>query len=932
MTVTRQIAADWAVYSKKPGDRLDYRVLACCAGPDFRDEYTRVFQDLNPGNITTERSDAQDAPPHIVVGQSFLDSNVGFNRAVMVREWSENRDIGKRLIARSRLYILPSFDVDEGRIPLRTFAEAVAGPRAPALSAHRERHPIELDLGPESERVRRVPGPELEWLVWAAAAALAQPVVIVGATNLAWTARLDVLDAILELLPAGMRPRVWASTWTEAAGAHRIRLSFGLSAGAGRLTLVWGKRPDPDSLHPSVVALASDMLDLADRLNGPARITELFDAMDRPAPFGDLAESIRYIREGLRQLDQIRHAAQEVRDGHGDPEVIGAALASDPQGWNADERQQIDDLIDALLTMYGDDGIRILMDGSHWERGWQRGMSLIAHELERSPSSQASAPSDTALRMWPVVRRDGRIDEFLAALIDLASADRSGTSLRRLVDFWVEITHDIPDSDLMPMTLEQARAHQHFVTVLLGVRDRSDPGSWIKCWLNWLRCGEDGSPGWLRAYAVLLDFTGPAANDAYAALRNQDAEGQLTVLLSACRAREVERVFATVWPTLSSVAESAVTSARNGKTGRHRQSRVRNRLESVLADDAYFLDATAETKARVDTLRVLLGKTALQWTGVVDEKDQATYLAALGREWSAKSLVRHLATMAERLADHALVQYLSDAQLAVPVLNWLVIGLGAQNPDVTRAVASAVQHRPAALRSLAAGSAFADAWWDGLLRAAPDIRPDVFLERLAIAAEHEHPVPQIAQLWAKAVGEGCAVRDIMVRLDQWADRGGSQRVFELLKALAPGEFPTDIFTLIAEQVWGPRLAATVTEDVLATINTRLQEIKNEEGELKRREKALKSARKRGQRSPAAPRARSAQLPVLRPSSKPGTVRSEDLDSARLISVEEYLDANLANGHVSAAPSENQRGILGRLVAGAGSFFAQGDRDTGEPHE
>ncbi|MFD0890782.1 hypothetical protein ACFQ08_40070, partial [Streptosporangium algeriense] len=68
-----------------------------------------------------------------------------------------------------------------------------------------------------------------------------QPVCVVNGEEVPLVDRLLFFDAVTSLLPYGFRAKMTASTWTNSASRHRIRLSFARHAPAGAHPVSWGR-------------------------------------------------------------------------------------------------------------------------------------------------------------------------------------------------------------------------------------------------------------------------------------------------------------------------------------------------------------------------------------------------------------------------------------------------------------------------------------------------------------------------------------------------------------------------------------------------------------------------------------------------------------------------------------------------------------------
>ncbi|TMR99746.1 hypothetical protein [Nonomuraea basaltis] len=210
-----RLTAHWAILGKTPESLDDYSVIGCSTGAITSAEFGMWLKAFTSGTMepkalprvaTSYFSDADGEPwLGLSLQKTEPDSQDGFQRPyamtyyVCVR-WADVASESTRVTYRA-LYEALLKENFSGDAPFRL---------SPA--AYDERHLA----GQVNGTARRA----------AALLLTGQPVCLVRAGHLSLDQRLDFLDTVAALLPYGFRHTLAASTWTNSASRHRIRLSF----------------------------------------------------------------------------------------------------------------------------------------------------------------------------------------------------------------------------------------------------------------------------------------------------------------------------------------------------------------------------------------------------------------------------------------------------------------------------------------------------------------------------------------------------------------------------------------------------------------------------------------------------------------------------------------------------------------------------------
>ncbi|MEV0354058.1 hypothetical protein AB0H88_50665 [Nonomuraea sp. NPDC050680] len=209
------LTAHWAILGKTPESLDDYGVIGCSSGAITSAEFGMWLKAFTSGTMepkalprvaTNYFAVGPDKEPWLGLSlQTEPESQDGFQRPyantyyACVR-WADIASESTRLSYRA-LYEALTKESFSGNVPFRL-----------SPSAYDERHLA----GEVNGTARRA----------AALLLTGRPVCVVRAGHLPLDRRLDFLDAVAALLPYGFRPTLAASTWTNSASRHRIRLSF----------------------------------------------------------------------------------------------------------------------------------------------------------------------------------------------------------------------------------------------------------------------------------------------------------------------------------------------------------------------------------------------------------------------------------------------------------------------------------------------------------------------------------------------------------------------------------------------------------------------------------------------------------------------------------------------------------------------------------
>lgn len=229
------VHAGWAVWSKRPGSRDDYSVLASSGGPLSRAEFTRVLTHFAPGNPPAD-SGTPASLPWVVLSRVGVADQPHLGVSVQVPT-SDVNGTG-RPVSRTSYLCVRYEEVAGAPVSYRGLCHAVTATPLPDSDGALVPLAIpRLDAAELADAVLEF-GPAV---ASTAALLLAGPVTITGPELPDTETRLRFLDAVAALLPYGYRTSFTAATWSDtAATGQRFRIVFALRARDEASRVPWG--------------------------------------------------------------------------------------------------------------------------------------------------------------------------------------------------------------------------------------------------------------------------------------------------------------------------------------------------------------------------------------------------------------------------------------------------------------------------------------------------------------------------------------------------------------------------------------------------------------------------------------------------------------------------------------------------------------------
>ena len=297
------VEAEWALYGKRL-DRQGYRLLARSTGELSAQNFEEAIGRFSPGTPSEL--------PQVTISylQDATRPGGSYYLALTTHQYADQLygdddqhlkydDDGRRIMVTSYL-CAPYQRLATGSVSYQSMYWAL------------NRNPLPLEDGPPLPITMAAPGPSatlVNDLPLAAAALLltGRPVcVLVGPEQTSMDERLQFIDAVMALLPYGLRSRMAAATWTRPTNRdHKFRLFFS---------------DVPRSVEPPDHVLHWGRPETAPRLNkdfGYAHEYQkwLADMVSQPtAELARLPNPLKFDRDQiLRMLDEIGVASQDPR-------------------------------------------------------------------------------------------------------------------------------------------------------------------------------------------------------------------------------------------------------------------------------------------------------------------------------------------------------------------------------------------------------------------------------------------------------------------------------------------------------------------------------------------------------------------------------------------------------------------------------------------
>lgn len=445
MTAPAELSAGWALFGKPPGSAQDYAVIASSGWPLAVQHFEKVIRAYSPGEVPAHHGSPPNAFPWATFTYLRLDADL--YRGMAITDWSGDVDRTGRPIAETFYCCLRARDDD----PWPGFAatyRACLSRRGDwtALEQHQagqhqvgQQLPLPLPVAVEDPAARLQPLPDqrLEQVAEAAAALLdgRQVVFQLGRSPLPLPERLELLDSVRSLLPAGARHWLSAGTWWDVGRRRGPEAALCLSDRGGENSHVIGGGHHR-TLSPNARRYRDLLLQLL-HTHGPEAVTARLatglhvQARD-PLAGLDLVREVDLVAVTAREIEagevSVGNLSRLIDEGLLDelpPEVrtraIGFALA------NAEPAQ-----LPSLRPFLDGDTYPALVDaaqGRLWRDGWAAGQLQPFLDLARG----VHALDDLLARLCASRKAPAERGGVAASLLDGLGPAGAEVRVRRLL-------------------------------------------------------------------------------------------------------------------------------------------------------------------------------------------------------------------------------------------------------------------------------------------------------------------------------------------------------------------------------------------------------------------------------------------------------------------------------------------------------------------
>lgn len=229
------VQAGWAVWSKQPGTRDDYSVLASSAGPLSAAEFSSVLAHFAPGNPPADNGVAASLP-WVMLSRVGVDEQTYLGVSVQVP--TESVDATGGPISRTSYICVPYEDVARKPVAYDGLSGALARAHLPHPGGGLV--PLAVPGLDPAELARAVIEFGPNTVATTAALLLSGPVTITGPDFPDTATRLRFLNAVAALLPYGYRASYTAATWSDTGAGPRFRMVFANRAREEASRVTWG--------------------------------------------------------------------------------------------------------------------------------------------------------------------------------------------------------------------------------------------------------------------------------------------------------------------------------------------------------------------------------------------------------------------------------------------------------------------------------------------------------------------------------------------------------------------------------------------------------------------------------------------------------------------------------------------------------------------
>jgi hypothetical protein len=316
MTEAVTAEAGWAIWSKQPGTRDDYSVLAC-SDTFPKTAFAKIISRFTPGTPDTRAGQGAGALPWVTLSWVGTDDALRLGLAITDLGDQPQVDGVGRPISRTRYFCVPYDQVKGTALSYTALYRAVD--QVTRFPDGGQPLSLAIPLVTTADVLASViEDSKIDERVIGATAALLLDgnVSVVQADGSTVAERLAFLDAVSGLLPYGYRTKFTGGTWADSGVRHRLRLTFAARPKDDAATVSWrqgGDVPQGDSAgrryFEEFRLLTQD--GIAGVPFSAIRVAEIMAGKADPQKF----EQPEFALSALREIGLPRRVRRSIQDG-----------------------------------------------------------------------------------------------------------------------------------------------------------------------------------------------------------------------------------------------------------------------------------------------------------------------------------------------------------------------------------------------------------------------------------------------------------------------------------------------------------------------------------------------------------------------------------------------------------------------------------------
>jgi hypothetical protein len=415
-----RLRAGWAVQSKRPRTHDDYKILSASEWPCGPADFDQIITGHATGDVMAGEQGMHGAGlPWVIFGAAKLHGEPWL--CVIRRDWTDIHDASSRQVVSSKLLCVSQSDLDGLDVSLRDlYTAAQARFDEWDVPDELDGPPTTIDVVPSNpdKLAKSLAAFDLTRLATVAAAVADRNVSLLDGRALSLTERIDFLDGVAALLPAGARTWLRSATWSEKLTGHSaVCLAFSRRVAEGNTSIsLTGPLSSPT--NPVAARYRTSLLTLCEKYGLPEVIRHLaaHGAVTSREPSAVVA--------ALRRMDleaYIVDCAREKRLRLED--VVDFEASHGLRQLDAGQRREV---LEELIRVAGTESLDLIR--RHWSDDLYPAVRAMAATHAHDRASLAEVVDyATALNVGERLLTD-LLDQDIAAVNEYVTAElRTGT-------------------------------------------------------------------------------------------------------------------------------------------------------------------------------------------------------------------------------------------------------------------------------------------------------------------------------------------------------------------------------------------------------------------------------------------------------------------------------------------------------------------------